>query len=101
MERFVSDYLATVVRDPVVAWTKLTSNFQTASGGYQQYIAWWGGLEKATLRSIEADPEDLTVSYDVRYDWARGEGKGKLRSDQTTLELTFIDGQYLIDYEQS
>jgi hypothetical protein len=101
MERFVSDYLATVVRDPVVAWTRLTPNFQTASGGYQRYIAWWGGLEKATLRSIEADPADLTVAYDVRYDWARGEGKGKLRRDETTLELTFIDGQYLIDYEQS
>jgi serine/threonine protein kinase len=101
MERFVSDYLATVVRDPVVAWTRLTPNFQTASGGYQRYIAWWGGLEKATLRSIEADPVDLTVAYDVRYDWAKGEGKGKLRKDETTLELTFIDGQYLIDYEQS
>jgi serine/threonine protein kinase len=101
METFVDNYLATVVRDPVVAWTKLTSNFQTASGGYQKYIAWWGGLEKATVRSIEADPEDLTVTYDVRYDWARHEGKGKLRKDETTLELTFADGQYLIDYEQS
>lgn len=101
METFVSNYLVTVVRDPVVAWTKLTSNFQTASGGYQKYIAWWGGLEKATVHSIEADPEDLTVTYDVRYDWAKGEGKGKLKKDETTLELTFADGQYLIDYEQS
>ena len=101
MEAFVSNYLATVVRDPVVAWTKLTQNFQTASGGYQKYIAWWGGLEKATVGSIEADPEDLTVTYDVRYDWAKHEGKGKLKHDETTLELTFTNGQYLIDYEQS
>ena len=101
MEQFVSNYLATVVRDPVVAWTKLTSNFQSASGGYQRYIAWWGGLEKATVRSIVADPDDLTVEYDVRYDWAKGEGKHKLRNDKTTLELTFSQGQYLIDYEQS
>jgi len=101
MERFVSNYLATVARDPVVAWTRLTANFQSASGGYQRYIAWWGGLEQATVRSIEADPEDLTVEYDVRYDWAKGAGKGKLRHDKTTLELTFNQGQYLIDYEQS
>jgi eukaryotic-like serine/threonine-protein kinase len=101
MERFVRGYLATVVRDPVVAWTRLTANFQTASGGYQRYIAWWGGLEKATVRSIEADPVDLTVEYDVRYDWVKGEGKGKLKHDRTTLELTFNAGQYLIDYEQS
>jgi serine/threonine protein kinase len=101
MEQFINDYLATVARDPVVAWTRLTANFQSASGGYQRYIAWWGGLEKATVRSIEADPEDLTVEYDVHYEWAKGEGKGKLKKDKTTLELTFNQGQYLIDYEQS
>jgi serine/threonine protein kinase len=101
MEAFISDYLSTVANDPVVAWTKLTPNFQTASGGYAQYIGWWGGLEKATVRSIKADPADLTVTYDVRYDWAKHQGKGKLKSDKTTLELTFADGQYLIDYEQS
>lgn len=99
MESFITDYLATVAEDPVVAWTRLTASFQRASGGYDAYIAWWGGLEKAEVKKIEADPDNLTVSYEVEYDWAKGEGKGKLRRDDPTLELTFDDGTYRIDYE--
>lgn len=100
MEQFMRRYLTTVARDPAIAWTMLTPAFQQSSGGYQGYIAWWRGLEKATLTSISANPTDLTVSYDVRYDWAKGQGKHKLRKDDPTLELTHSDGNYLIDYEK-
>lgn len=99
MEAFVRDYLATVARDPAMAWTQLTRAFQQRSGEYDDYIGWWGGLERATVHAIEADPDDLTVSYDVRYTWAEGQDAGKLKRDRTTLELVFQDGDYLIDYE--
>jgi eukaryotic-like serine/threonine-protein kinase len=100
MERFMRSYFSTVARDPAIAWTMLTPSFQRASGGYPAYIAWWRGLETATLESISANPTDLTVSYDVRYKWAKGQGKHKLRRDDPTLELTHSDGNYLIDYEK-
>jgi len=101
MEGFIRNYLRTVAADPAVAWTRLTKRFQDASGGYQSYIGWWGGLEKAEVTSISANPDDLTVSYEVSYDWEKKKGKGKLRRDDPTLELTFDGGTYLIDYERN
>jgi serine/threonine protein kinase len=99
MEAFIRDYLTTVADDPALAWSQLTRDFQTASGGYRAYTAWWGGLKKATLQSVDANPADLKVSYDVRYDWEKGQGKGKLKRDDPTLELAFDGRDYLIAYE--
>lgn len=100
MEAFVRDYLDTVARDPALAWSQLTSEFQDQSGSYQDYIDWWGGLKKATVKSIDANPDDLRVTYEVRYDWENDEEKGKLKQDQPTLELAFDGSGYLIAGEE-
>jgi hypothetical protein len=92
MEDFVSGYLDTVTRDPATAFAQLTPGFQEASGGLTAYEQFWGGVEKAKLLSIQANPDDLTVSYTVEYN----RGHGDKRTDSTTLQLTYDGGQYLI-----
>jgi hypothetical protein len=96
MEAFVRDYLRTVAREPAVAYSRLTPSFQAESDDFEGYLGWWQGLRRATVTSIEADPETLRVSYDVAYRWTEGAGKGT--HDSTTLVLAFDEqtGEYRI-----
>lgn len=98
MEAFVRDYLATVASSPAEAYALLTPAFQQESNDFQGYLGWWDGLRNARVTSIEADPETLQVSYDVRYAWAEGKDAGKLDHDSTTLVLSFDEqtGEYRI-----
>jgi serine/threonine protein kinase len=95
MEDFISGYLDTVTRDPEAAFAQLTPAFQEASGGLAAYEQFWGGVEKAKLLSIQANPDDLTVSYSVEYN----RGHGDKRTDSTTLQLTYDGDRYLISDE--
>jgi eukaryotic-like serine/threonine-protein kinase len=95
MTAFVQDYLATVTSDPAAAWQRLTPQFQRESGGYGKYSAFWDTVESASPTHIVADPGDLTVSYDVRYEMH----KGHKTTDHVTLQLAYADDRYLISGE--
>jgi serine/threonine protein kinase len=95
MENFVEDYLATVTTDPATAWEQLTPEFQAQSGNYGQYKKFWSGFQSADIVSSEADPESLQVSYTVEY--LRQDGEKT--SDDVTLQLQGVDGEYLISGE--
>jgi len=89
MVTFVRDYLATVARDPAEGWLMLTPEFQEASGGFEKYREFWDPVEAATVESISADPESLTVSYRVTYQRDnQGAGKGGRSTDNVTLLLS-------------
>ena len=95
MEAFIRDYVTTVGADPDEAWKMLTPKFQRESGGIQQYRDFWGPATNGEVRSIEANPDDLTVSYQVHFDnFDNGPGP-------TVLDLEFKDGQYRIDGENT
>ncbi len=94
MEAFVTDYLATVTSDPKSAWEMLTPEFQEASGGFGQYKRFWGTVESASVVSIEADADALTVSYVVEYTMKKGEED--TRQDEVTLQLEQNGDGYLI-----
>ena len=92
MEEFVETYLETVTKDPTEAFNLLTPTFQADSGGLAGYASFWDSVKKAKLLSIEADPDALTVGYDVEYD----RGHGDKSSDRTSLRLEYDGGRYLI-----
>jgi eukaryotic-like serine/threonine-protein kinase len=95
MEAFIRDYVATVSDDPDAAWTMLTPKFQRESGGLENYREFWEDATDGRVLSITADPANLTVSYQVRFDHFHN-GPGP-----TVLDLTFDDGQYLINGERT
>ena len=95
MERFVTDYLATVTRDPATAWTRLTASFRNNSGGFASYRQFWETVSRAEPSDVEADPDAMTVQYAVTYT----RRNGSTASDSTRLRLVFEDGSYLIDGE--
>ncbi|QIX27320.1 serine/threonine protein kinase [Nocardioides sp. JQ2195] len=95
MSQFVTDYLGTVTKDPATTWTMLTPAFQDASGGYDSYSGFWGGVASAKVSDIVADPETLEVSYHVDYTVKGGEKS----SDDVRLRLTYADGSYKINDE--
>jgi hypothetical protein len=95
MERFLSDYLATVARDPASAWTRLTASFRNTSGGFASYRQFWETVTRAEPRDVVADPGALTVQYAVTYT----RRDGSTTSDSTRLRLVFQGGAYLIDGE--
>lgn len=92
MTQFVTDYLSTVTSDQEAAFTRLTPEFQEASGGFEGYNGWWSTVRSARPRDITADPENLTVSYTVDYVMVNG----RRSTESVQLELVRQDGAYLI-----
>ncbi len=95
MEAFIRDYVATVAEDPSRSWTMLTPKFQQESGGFTKYRQFWDAATNGRVLSISTNPENLSVSYQVRFDnFDNGPGP-------TVLDLTYEDGTYRIDGERS
>ena len=73
----------------------LTPKFQVESGGFDTYRKFWDPATNGRVESISADPSNLTVSYQVRFDnFNNGPGP-------TVLDLKFDNGRYLIDGEHT
>ncbi len=73
----------------------LTPKFQRESGGFERYNEFWEDASNGRVLSISADPQDLSVSYQVRFD------NFDNSSNPTVLDLAFEDGRYLIDGERT
>jgi hypothetical protein len=95
MEDFIRDYVAAVGADPAQSWQMLTPKFQRESGGFETYRQFWDEATDGRLLSISADPEDLSVTYRVRFD------NFDNPSAPTVLDLAYEDGRYLIDGERT
>ena len=95
MSGFIRDYVAAVADDPATSWDMLTPKFQRESGGIAKYSAFWDSATTGEVTSITADPDNLTVSYQVRFE-NHDNGPGP-----TVLQLTYDDGTYLIDGEST
>ena len=95
MTSFIADYVTTTAQDPSRSWQMLTPKFQRESGGFAKYQSFWDRATNGRVLSIQANPDDLTVSYQVRFDdFDNGPGP-------TVLDLAFQDGSYKIDGESS
>ena len=73
----------------------LTPKFQRESGGWPKYRDFWAGKTNGQVLRVQPDPENLTVTYWVKFD-NFGDG-----SRPTVLDLTFDDGTYYIDGERT
>ena len=93
MQAFVTDYAALAVDDPRTSWQMLTPGFQKASGGFGAYKKFWDQWSSAIPANIEADPDALTVNYDITY--TREDG-GADESDNVTLQLVEDGDGFLI-----
>ncbi len=95
MKAFIERYVRLTGEDPSSSWKLLTSKFQRESGGFEKYRSFWDPATNGRVLSIQANPDNLTVSYQVRFDnWDNGPGP-------TILQLVYRDGEYLIDGESS
>jgi serine/threonine protein kinase len=90
METFVRDYVNAIAADPTTSWRMLTPEFQQKSGPIDKYRRFWDGKRNPQIFDISADPENLVVSYHVKFD---NFGTGKR---PTVLELEYADGRYRI-----
>jgi serine/threonine protein kinase len=93
MTAFVTTYLDTVTSDPAAGWEMLTEDFQKQSGSFAKYRTAWRSRPNAQVSNISADPDTMTVSYDVSYSDADG---NPLFDDHVTLRLDYTDGVYRI-----
>ncbi len=95
IKTFIRDYVDAVGSDPATSWQMLTPKFQNESGGFETYKRFWDSASNGRVLSISANPDNLSVSYQVRFDnFDNGPGP-------TVLDLVFEDGRYLIDGERS
>lgn len=98
MTEFVTSYVQTAAADPPAGFVMLTDSFQEESRGLSGYEGFWGKVLRVDqIEVVDADPDDLTVSYRYRYQHAT---EGSV-TDTPTLQLVFDeqDGSYLIDGE--
>jgi serine/threonine protein kinase len=93
MEDFLTTYLATVTSDRKAAWEMLTPAYQDASGGFGSYSGFWSTIESATPSNVSADPEAMTVTYDVAY----VRRNGSRTTEHHTLQLVHDGSSYLIN----
>lgn len=92
MEAFVDDYLTVAVEDPPVGFARLTPDYRRASGGLSGYRGWWDTVQRADLLDAEADVEQMTVTYRVRYT-LRGSPN---RTEKVVVDLVMDGDDYLI-----
>ncbi len=83
MTTFVGDYLATAEADPEAGFALLTPEYQAASNGLPGYEGFWGNVVNVRIESIEANVDDLTVTYTYTYS-LRGSGR---RTDTVLMQL--------------
>ena len=98
MQTFIADYVAAAIDDPKTSWEMLTPEFQDASGGFGRYKKYWDQWKSALPTNIEADPESLTVSYDITYSPEKKDGDPVV--DNVTLQLEENGDGYLIAGER-
>ena len=97
MEDFLTTYLSTVTQDRHGAWDMLSKSYQQASGGFGSYQRFWRTIQTATASNITADPQNLTVTYDVDY----VKTDGSQTTEHHTLQLVRDNSSYLIDDQLS
>jgi serine/threonine protein kinase len=92
MTAFVENYLETVDDDPETAFDLLTPDYQVESEGLAGYESFWGNVTNVRVESIDADVENLMVTYTYTYN-LRGEGN---REDTVLMQLEETDDGFLI-----
>ena len=92
MRSFVQDYFATVTSDPESTFAMLTPEFQSASGGIEDYTGFWSTIESATPRAIKADPKTLSTTYTIDFVTT----SGQTRTEQGRLQLEQQGDGFLI-----
>ena len=71
LESFASTYVSTAADDPDAGFALLTPDYQARS---PEYADFWGSVSNPEILDVTADPEELTVTYTYKYDFA-GSGK--------------------------
>jgi len=92
MRTFVEDYFAQVTSDPETTYEMLTPEFQSESGGFEDYQGFWSTIESATPRDIQADPRSLTTTYTIEFVTA----SGRTTTEQGRLQLAREGDRLLI-----
>jgi eukaryotic-like serine/threonine-protein kinase len=93
MEKFLDTYLSTVTSDRRAAWEMLTPAYQAVSGGFGGYSGFWATVRSATPSNVTADPDSMTVTYDVAYVKADGDHV----DEHHTLQLVPDGSSFLIN----
>jgi serine/threonine protein kinase len=93
MESFVEEYLVTAADDPEAGFALLTPSYQDESDGLAGYEGFWGNVTNVRVESIDADVDDLVVTYTYTYNF-RGDGN---RSETVAMRLEQTeDGRFLV-----
>ncbi|MCY7396603.1 MAG: serine/threonine protein kinase [Nocardioides sp.] len=91
MDAFIRAYVVTAASSQPDGFALLTPDYQTASGGLGDYSAFWGRVSEPEIRSLDADPESLVVTYRYRYRLG-----GEDVNETVRLQLAYADGRYQI-----
>ncbi|MEJ7635826.1 serine/threonine-protein kinase [Aeromicrobium sp.] len=91
LEGFAADYLTAASNDPDAGFAMLTPDYQQESGGIEGYRGFWSGVSDLDVKTLQGDPETLTVSYTYEYEY-----QGERRAEDVTLQLEESDESFLI-----
>ena len=92
MTTFVETYLETADDDPASAFEMLTPDYQAESNGLAGYEGFWGNVVNVRVDSIDANVDDLTVTYTYTYNLHGGGNQ----SDTVLMQLEQTDDGFLI-----
>ncbi|MGW4245091.1 serine/threonine-protein kinase [Nocardia sp. NPDC004722] len=93
LSEYIRLYYQLLPGNTLGTWTWLTTRYQDALGGYDEYRNYWGTVDSVTVGEVAAAVPALTVGYRLTLHFT----DGQTRVETRRAKLVQYGGGYLID----
>ncbi|MBY8860492.1 serine/threonine protein kinase [Nocardia sp. CA2R105] len=87
---FMSSYYGMLPGNAAAAWPLLSSGYQSSSGGYDNYLQFWGEFSSVTVSGVSENGDTATGTVTYHYK------NGQVTSEQRWCRVGSVNGQTVI-----